>query len=201
MGYYFIHNLSDFEKIVADTSQVLWIGDHAFEIYHSIKDKGLSKFDQNLSHQLITYDSEKNRPRVSELTVLNETFPLWEEHYTLPDLIHAFIALEEDHLKTSNQELILIGNPGELIAQGFMNFLLANKNRNTKQIQVVLLKDEAMSIAFHQEIIELEQLLIKHKVQTIEVAHADFDWNAYFNMFNETKEVKKNSQRNFYNHQ
>lgn len=201
MGYYFIHNLSDFEKIVADTSQVLWIGDHAFEIYHSIKDKGLSKFDQNLSHQLITYDSENRKSRVPELTVLNETFPLWEEHYTLPDLINAFVALEEDHLKTSNHELILIGNPGELIAQGLMNFLLADKSRNTKQIQVVLLKDQAMSKAFHQEITELEQLLMKHKVHTIEVTHVDFDWSAYFNMLNVAIEMKKNSKRNFYNHQ
>jgi len=199
MGYYFINNLQDFERAYLDRSQVLWVGDHAFEIYQNLKSNELIKEDQNFKHQLITFGKDKSLTRIEELTVLSETVPLWEEHYTLSDLINAFVVLEDEYIKSSENELIIIGNPGELITQGVINFLLDDKRKNLGQVQVVLLKDKAMYLAFHDEISKLGSILDKYGIYTIETEGENFDWIAYFNMQRELIKKKK-FQRQFHNH-
>lgn len=199
MGYYFIHSSEEFEKSLTEKAQMLWVGDDALQTYLTLQENGLSKWAPNLAHQVITFDGRTHRSKLVQQTILNNVFPLWEEHYTLKDLLDAFCFLKQDCFKDSHHNLFVIGNPGELVSQGFMHFLMNDLKGAGENIQAILLSDPAMKIAFNEEITRLEGLLLEHSIHTIEIAPESFDWEAYITNVSKESDIVSEKKRR-YNH-
>jgi hypothetical protein len=197
MGYYFIYSSEEFEKSLTEKAQILWVGDDALKTYLKLQENGLSKWPANLTHHVITFDGKMRWSKIVQQTSLNDLFPLWEEHYTLKDLLEAFCYLKEECFKDSYNDLFVVGNPGELVLQGFIHFLTNDLKGAGENIKTILLSDPAMKIAFEEEITSLKRLLLEHSIHTIEIAPESFDWGAYIASVSKESDLVSEKKRRF----
>jgi hypothetical protein len=197
MGYYFIADPKLYDKMLEERNQMLWVGDDALEVYHELCGKKVTTLAENVDHQMITYDRLKNeKSHLSNHTVLNEVYPLWSDDYNLAELESAFDYLHKEYFKEGTNDILVVGNPGELIVQSFIRFLSSQPNDLIKSSQIIFLSDPALKLVYADEIKAIEDLIAKNDGYAIEVDGQKFDWTSFFKSI--PKKVKKTTKKNFF---
>jgi len=189
--YYYITSEALLLPLTKSSLKVIWVGDDAY--FAAIDYKNKNGSFETADEQVILFDrfDELNEQQFKKTTILNESYPLWDDDYNLQALVDVtkdLLAKEKDR---KGSKFVIIGNPSELLVQAFVKSIcmLENSGMENKtfdfehyfqKTSFILLNDMQVFKDFDYEILITQKLIEQNFPRKHEIIESkSFDWMNY----------------------
>jgi hypothetical protein len=203
--YYYITSDSFLSTHSKTSLKVIWVGEDAY--FAAVDYKSKNGSFEFASEHVILYDrfDEFNEHLFKKNTILNESYPLWNDDYNLEALVKTTNNFLSKELEMKGSKFVIIGNPSELLVQSFVKSICIIENFNLEntpfdfeyyfqKTSFILLNEMQVFKDFDFEIMTTQKLIEQNSPRTHEVIESkNFDWMNYLK--NEDTSVTLNNKK------